>query len=232
MIFELRLYHVTRGRMADQNSRITKFLPPLFSRHGVRCVGAWNTLAGPASPRFAYLMAFDDFAHREQAWAGFYTDPDWARARSETNAGHEMVERHDLIFLKPHAISQSLPPDASTRAAALYELELQQLAPGQTPGATQFLKETYLPALRENGGHTAGVFDMVSGPGMQQLVMFHAWADAAAWHRGRSAAERSPAMLEALSQQRKLLGSPIFGRSDVSLMEPVQGVPIERKLSS
>ncbi len=230
MIFELRFYQVTRGRIADQNARITRHLPALFTRHGVRCVGAWNTLAGPASPRFVYLLAFDDFAHRERAWGGFYSDADWARARGETNAGHEMVERHDLFFLKPHAAWQPPPAQTTVRVPELYELELQQLAPGQATGATEFLKETYLPALRENGARAAGLFDMVSGAGMQQIVMFHGWPDAQAWHRGRTAVERSPAVLDALSSQRQLLGSPIFGRTEASLLAPVDGVAIDSTL--
>ena len=87
MIFELRFYSVTHGRMADANSRFTDYFPSLFPRHGVVCVGAWNALAGPGAPRFAYLLAYADFARREAVWASFYGDPEWTRIRAETNAG-------------------------------------------------------------------------------------------------------------------------------------------------
>jgi hypothetical protein len=231
MIFELRFYQVTRGRIADQNARIRRHLPALFAKHGVRCVGAWNTLAGPASPRFIYMFAFDDFAHREKAWAGFYADPDWATARAVTNAGHEMVERHDLYFLKSHAAWQRPATQEGVHSSGvLYELEMQQLLPGQAAGATQFIKDTYLPVLRESGARTAGVFDLVSGPGMQQAVMFHVWPDAQSWRRGRTAAESSQAMLDALAEQRERLGSPIFGRAEVNVMAPVDGVEIDEAL--
>lgn len=230
MLYELRLYQVTRGRIADQNERLTRHLPPLFARHGVRCVGAWNSLAGPASPRFVYLLAFESFEARERAWGGFYTDPDWAAARRETNAGHEMVERHDLYLLKPHPAWKPAPAAAPQAADALYELELQRTAPGQAGAATELLRSSYLPLLESHGAHTAGVFDMVSGDGMQQVVMVHAWPDAAAWHRGRTAAERAPAWLAELARQRQALGQPVFGRAEVDLLAAVEGFPVSPNL--
>lgn len=230
MILELRFYQVTQGRIADQNARLTQHLAPtLFPRHGVRCVGAWNSLAGPAGPRFIYLTAFDDFAHRERAWGGFYTDPDWARVRGESNAGHEMVERHDVFFLRPNA---ALPTGSAipSRPGEVHELVLQQLAPGQAAGANAFLRDTWLPGLHALGGRTLGVFDMVSGSGMQQLLMFHAWDDAAAWHRGRLAIEQAPDVRDALKAQRARLGQAIVGRAEVNLLAPVPGFEIHPSL--
>lgn len=225
MIYELRFYEVTRGRMADQNGRITRHLPALFARHGVRCVGAWNALAGPRWPRFVYMLAFDDFAHRERAWGGFYVDPDWARVRAETNAGHEMVERHDLYFLKPNATWQPPAGWPAPAGGEVHELVLQQLAPGQAAGANAFLRDTYLPAMHEAGARTLGIFDMVSGPGMQQVLMLHAWRDAGAWAAGRAGVEAAPAVLAALARQRQQLGQAIFGRAEVNLLAAVPGVP-------
>lgn len=230
MILELRFYHVTPGRMADQNARLTNHLAPvLFPRHGLRCVGAWNSLAGPAGPRFVYLTAFDDFAHRERAWGAFYADPDWARVRSETNAGHEMVERHDLFFIRPNA-SQPRGDAAASRRGELHELVLQQIAAGQAGAANEFLRETWLPCIHRTGARTLGVFDMVSGSGMQQVLMFHAWPDAQTWHQGRLQVDQAPEVLGALGAQRSRLGQSVFGRADTSLLAPVEGFEIHRSL--
>jgi hypothetical protein len=232
MILELRFYQVTQGRIGDQNARLTQHLVPrLFPRHGVRCVGAWNSLAGPAGPRFVYLMAFDTFEQREQAWSSFYADPEWHRVRAETNAGHEMVERHDLFFVRAHACHPH--GDAAVPAPGeLHELVLQQLAPGEASGAQQFMQEVWLPRLRSSGARTLGVFEMVSGSGMQQVLMFHAWPDAASWHMGTVEAARAPEVLQSLGAQRARLGQAIFGRADVSLLQPVEGFLIHPTLGA
>ena len=232
MIFEMRFYSVTHGRMADANARFTDHFPTLFPRHGVDCVGAWNALAGPGAPRFVYLLAYPDYARREAVWTSFYGDPEWARIRAETNAGHEMIERHDLFFLKPNVTWQ---PDANapgTGAGEVHELVLQQIVPGQNAAANEFLDSTYLPQLRNSGARTLGIFDMASGCGMPQLVMLHAWTDASAWYRGRLAMDSAAPLREGFTAQRQKLGHPLFGRSEVNLLMPVPGVAINPSLGN
>jgi NIPSNAP len=234
MILELRFYQVTQGRIADQNARLTNYLvPKLFPRHGVKCVGAWNSIAGPVGPRFVYLMAFEDFAQRERAWSGFYADPEWAAVRSLTNAGHEMVERHDLFFIRPNPVQMNSAMQAMTsQPGEIHELVMQQIAPGQTAQANNYLRETLLPRLHSHGARTQGVFDIVSGSSMQQVLMFHAWPDASTWHRGRLETEKALDVLQALTEQRTQLGQPIFGRAEVSLLAPVEGFEIRPTLGS
>jgi hypothetical protein len=230
MIYELRLYSVTQGRMADVLSRFKDHLPPLFTRHGVNCVGAWTTLAGAGGPRFIYLMAYRDYAHREAVWASFYADAEWTRVRTQTNAGHEMVERHDLLFLKPNAAWQMSGAQVEQAVAGLHEVEFVQIAPGQNAAVSDFISETYLPVLSDSGARTLGVFDVASGAAMPQLIMFHAWQDPLAWRDGRLKAEKAPGLRKAFESQRKKFGHPLFGRTDVNLLEPVSGFAIHPTL--
>lgn len=230
MVFELRLYSVTHGRMADANSRFTDHFPTLFPRHGVQCVGAWNALAGPGAPRFAYLLAYPDYARREAVWASFYGDPEWTRIRAETNAGHEMIESHDLFFLKPNATWELDANAPKPGGGEVHELVLQQIAPGQNAATNEFLANTYLPQLRESGARTLGVFDMASGCSLPQVVMLNAWPDAAAWYRGRLAMDSAAPLREKFTTQRQKLGQPLFGRCEVNLLMPVPGVAIHPSL--
>jgi hypothetical protein len=225
MIHELRLYSVTQGRMADALARFTDHLPAMFARHCVRCVGAWTALTGSNGPRFVYLMAWADHAQREAAWASFYGDPEWTRVRAQTNAGHEMVERSDVFLLKPN-IAWTPDPRSAEPAGAIHEMTLQQVAPGQTAAINEFLASSYLPLLREQGARTLGVFDVASGPGMPQLVIFQSWNDGEAWRRGRLAMEGSASLRQAFGAQRQRLGHPFFARAEVDLLEPVPGATI------
>jgi hypothetical protein len=52
MIYELRLYSVAPGRMADVHTRFNDHFPALFRKHGVNLVGRWHAVAGPDAPRF------------------------------------------------------------------------------------------------------------------------------------------------------------------------------------
>lgn len=229
MIYELRLYSVAPGRMADVHDRFGTHLPALFARHGVHCVGRWAALAGPDAPRFVYLLAYRDYAQREATWAGFYQDDDWWKVRAATNAGHEMVERHDLFFLKPNAVWPATDaPDAPV--GGLHELVQQQVAPGRNADANTFMKEIYLPALREAGAQVLGLFDMAAGSGMQKVVQLIAWPDAATWHAGRRRIEAHEGLRAAYAAQRAQHGTTFFERGEVNLLEPAPGAVVRAAL--
>jgi hypothetical protein len=226
MIYELRLYSVAPGRMADVHERFNTHLPALFQRHGVECVGRWSALAGPDAPRFVYLLAYRDYAHREAVWAGFYQDADWWRIRADTNAGHEMVERHDLFFLKPNASwPRVAEPDAPVDGG-LHELVQQQVAPGRNADANAFLAQTWLPLLQAAGAQVLGVFDMAAGSGMQKIVLLYAWPDAATWHAGRRRIESDAGLRSELARQRREAGTTFFDRAEVNLLDPSPGAVI------
>jgi len=220
MIYELRLYAVAPGRMTACHARFRDHFPALFEKHGINCVGRWTATAGPAAPRFVYMMAYRDYAEREACWASFYKDDAWWKLRADTNAGFEMVERHDLFFLKPNACWPV--PDAAQQDAVggLHELVFQEVAAGQSVSANAFLEKTYLPALRQAGARIMAVFDMASGVRMPQVVLLYAWRDAAHRHEGWAAIESNEKIMAAWAAQRKELGHTIFTRAEVNLLEP------------
>lgn len=176
-------------------------------------------MAGPDAPRFVYLLAYEDYAQREACWAGFYGDPEWWRVRAETNAGQEMVERHDLFFLKPNAAWEADEPRVAT-LEGLHELVFVEVAPGKGADAVSFLREQWRPAIEAAGGRFAAAWDMVAGAGMQKLVLLHAWGSAAAWHEGRIALENMPEIKAEWARQRAQLGTTVFLRSEVNLLQP------------
>ena len=77
-VFELRTYH-----FEDVNSlaRTIEWFgteaAPAFETHGMFAMGFWTTYIG-VTPRLTYMLVFENLAHRERAWASYYTDPAWA----------------------------------------------------------------------------------------------------------------------------------------------------------
>ena len=223
MIYEMRLYTVAPGRLPDVHARFADHLPSLFLRHGVQCVGRWSALAGPDSPRFVYLLAYRDYEHRESVWASFYQDQDWWRVRAETNAGSEMVLRHDLYFLKPSAVWPEEAASDEPFVGGLHELVQQEIAPGQGANANRYVAEFWLPAMRGVGARVLGVFDMAAGAGMQKMVILIAWPDVTTWYEGRKAIELHAGLRAELDEQRQRLGQATIERAEVNLLEPSPG---------
>ncbi len=56
MIYELRVYRVVQGRMADLLSRFEHQTVPIMVRYGFLQVGFWTTIVG-RSEQLTYLLA-------------------------------------------------------------------------------------------------------------------------------------------------------------------------------
>ena len=80
MIFEWRVYEAYPGRMDALNERFAKITLKYFEKHGIKVVGFWTAVIGTSNVLY-YMLAFEDLAHREKAWASFQADPGWAKAR-------------------------------------------------------------------------------------------------------------------------------------------------------
>jgi hypothetical protein len=102
LIYEWRIYETYPGRLEALNERFSKITLKYFEKHGIKVIGFWTALVGTSNILY-YMIAFDDLAHRERAWNSFSTDPDWVKARRETEekSGGPLTERIVNMILKP-----------------------------------------------------------------------------------------------------------------------------------
>lgn len=100
MIYEWRVYEVAPGRMNALNDRFAKHTLKLFEKHGIKVVGFWETVIGTTNILY-YMLAFNDLAHREKAFNAFTSDPDWIKARQETEKEEPLVQRVINMILRP-----------------------------------------------------------------------------------------------------------------------------------
>lgn len=220
MLFEMRQYLVERGRMNDNHARMEHHLPALLKKHGVRVVGRWVAQAGPRQPMFCYIMEWKDHAERDACWGSFYADPEWIRIRHETNAGSELVEGQQLVFMKPNPVFEQTDSDLERRIGGVHQIISQRTLVGQNAAISDFLADVYLPRLKAAGAHVIGVCDLLSGPVMPNIVTILAWPDAAAWWNGCRAFADDPELIAAYAEQRKTFGTTYFTDSEVFVMEP------------
>ena len=106
MIYELRVYRCVPGRLPDLNKRFEAVTLKLWEKHGIRPVGFWTTLIGESNQDLSYLLAWQDLAERERVWAGFMSDPDWLKARAETEKNGPIIANITNTILAPTAFSR------------------------------------------------------------------------------------------------------------------------------
>lgn len=92
MIYELRIYRAMPGRMPALLSRFREDTLRIFERHGIRSIAYWTNAIGGRNDELWYILAFDDLAHRDRAWAEFRADVEWQQVAASTQAEGPLVE--------------------------------------------------------------------------------------------------------------------------------------------
>jgi len=67
VIYEHRSYSLLPGKKAEFIQEFGAKITPLFDKYGVKLVGAWETDVGESN-EFIYILAFGDFAQRDEFW--------------------------------------------------------------------------------------------------------------------------------------------------------------------
>jgi len=106
VIHELRIYRCLPGRLPDLNKRFESVTLKLWDKHGFRPVGFWTTVIGESNQDLTYLLEWKDLGERERVWAGFMADPDWLKARAESEKNGAIVANITSSILAPTAFSR------------------------------------------------------------------------------------------------------------------------------
>jgi hypothetical protein len=98
--FELRIYTTHPGKLDALNTRFREHTNKLFIKHGMELVGYWTPADGPdAENTLIYVLAYPDRDSREKSWQSFLDDPDWKKARDESERDGKIVMKVESKFM-------------------------------------------------------------------------------------------------------------------------------------
>ena len=101
MIYEYRVYETLPGKLPDLSARFRDHTLKLFEKHGMKNIGYWTAAVGDYSDRLIYILGFESVEQRERAWAAFQADPEWQRARAESEENGLLISRVFNSLLTP-----------------------------------------------------------------------------------------------------------------------------------
>jgi hypothetical protein len=104
MIYELRIYDAVPGKLPALNDRFANVTLGYFEKYGLNVVGFWTDDVG-VSNRLTYILAFDDMAQRDKAWATFRADDGRAKAFAESERDGPLVAGIQSTIMRPTAYS-------------------------------------------------------------------------------------------------------------------------------
>jgi len=101
MIYELRIYRAAPGKLAPLVARFRDHTVALFEKHGITNVGYWRNTIGGRSDELWYMLSYPDMAARDASWASFAADPDWQKARADSEANGPLLDHLENRILAP-----------------------------------------------------------------------------------------------------------------------------------
>jgi hypothetical protein len=105
MIYELRVYHCVPGRLPALLKRFETITLKIWEKHGIKQAGFWTTLIGESNSDLHYLLAWESLAEREKKWNAFFNDPEWQKARAETEKDGPIVASLSNQIFQPTSFS-------------------------------------------------------------------------------------------------------------------------------
>jgi hypothetical protein len=99
MVYELRTYTTVPGRLPALHARFRDHTMRLFEKHGMKNVIYWTPTDKPDT--LIYVLAHESEEAARNSFAAFREDPEWQRARDESEKDGRIVLRVESQFLAP-----------------------------------------------------------------------------------------------------------------------------------
>ena len=99
-LFEIRTYTTHEGRLDALHKRFREHTNSIFVKHGMSLIGYWTPTEGPESENtLIYILAYPSKEARDAAWKAFRADPNWKKARAESEKDGKIVKEVKSQFL-------------------------------------------------------------------------------------------------------------------------------------
>jgi hypothetical protein len=98
-VFEIRTYTTNEGKLDALNARFRDHTTTIFKRHGMENIGYWVPQDTPNT--LVYIIAHQSREQAKKNWAEFGADPEWIKARTESEANGKIVAKVESVFADP-----------------------------------------------------------------------------------------------------------------------------------
>jgi hypothetical protein len=103
-VFEMRTYTCNPGKLDNLMTRFRDHTTRLFEKHGMTNIGYWVPKDIPHT--LVYILAYPSREAATKSWKDFSSDPEWQKARTESEASGKIVDHVVSVFMDPADFSK------------------------------------------------------------------------------------------------------------------------------
>ena len=99
-IYEMRTYTAAEGKLDAVNARFRDHTRRIFEKHNMKSVGYWVPSEGPmAGTTLIYILEHPSREEARKNWAAFMADPEWQKAKAESEVNGRIVAKAESVFM-------------------------------------------------------------------------------------------------------------------------------------
>jgi hypothetical protein len=101
--FELRTYTTAEGKLGALEDRYRAHTLALYARHGIIALGFWHPVDADkgAGSTLYFLLSYPSAQASVGAWQDFGADPEWTKAKAESEKGGKLTTATKSLALAP-----------------------------------------------------------------------------------------------------------------------------------
>ncbi|MGE3803495.1 MAG: NIPSNAP family protein [Gemmataceae bacterium] len=100
-VYELRTYHTVPGRLPALHKRFRDHTCKLLEKHGMKLIGFWVPEGKAGENTLIYIVEHASRDAADKSWKAFGQDPDWQKAKADSEKDGKIVEKVDRVFMSP-----------------------------------------------------------------------------------------------------------------------------------
>jgi ribosomal protein L3 len=101
-VFEIRTYTTPPGKLDALKARFRDHTIALFTKHDMTSVGYWVPQDAPMKDNtLIYVLAHPSREEAAKNWAAFRADPDWVKAKAESEKDGPLTTKVESVFVDP-----------------------------------------------------------------------------------------------------------------------------------
>jgi NIPSNAP len=98
-VFEFRTYYAEPGKLEALKARFRDHTIRIFNKHEMKSIGYWVPTDSPASENtLMYILQHPSREAAKEHWAAFQADPEWQKAKAESEKDGRLVTKVDSVF--------------------------------------------------------------------------------------------------------------------------------------
>ena len=160
--YEMRVYYAAPGKLDALNARFRDHTTKLFAKHGMTNVGYFVPVGDNKDNKLVYFLAYPSKEAREKSWKDFVADPDWMKAKADSEKDGKLVDKVETKYFTATDYSPELKVVAG-KEERVFELRTYTASKGNLGALDARFKD-----------HTIKLFEK---HGMTNVVYWHVAAE-------------------------------------------------------